>query len=71
MSHFNPLLYPLVAAARIAGRITGRKGSDDTMPPAPLNALLEHVFAAERHWVTWGALPFGVSLLAVVEPVDG
>ena len=70
MSHFNTLLYPLVAAARIVGRIIGREGSDDAMPPAPLNGLLEHVFAAERHWVTWGSLPFGVSLLAVVEPVD-
>jgi SAM-dependent methyltransferase len=71
MSHFNTLLYPLVAAARIVGRITGREGSDDAMPPAPLNWLLEHVFAAERYWVTRGTLPFGVSLLAVVEPVDG
>ena len=54
ISHFNTLLYPLVAAARIIGRITGREGSDDAMPPAPLNGLLEHVFAAERHWVTRG-----------------
>ncbi len=71
MSHFNTLLYPLVAAARIVGRLTGREGSDDAMPSAPLNALLKHVFAAERYWVARGALPLGVSLLAVVEPVDG
>lgn len=68
MSHFNTLLYPLVAAARIFGKLTGHQGSDDSLPPAPLNTLLEHVFAAERHWVTRGSLPFGVSLLAVVEP---
>lgn len=71
MSHFNTLLYPLVAAVRILGRITGREGSDDAMPSAPLNWLFEHVFAAERYWVTRASLPFGVSLLAVVEPVDG
>jgi SAM-dependent methyltransferase len=69
MSHFNTLLYPLIATARIAGRITGRQGSDDSlMPPAPINGLLEHVFAAERYWVTRASLPVGVSLLAVVEP---
>jgi SAM-dependent methyltransferase len=70
MSHFNSLLYPLIAAVRVAGRLTGREGGDDAMPSAPVNTLLEHVFAAERHWVTWGALPLGVSLLTVVEPAD-
>jgi SAM-dependent methyltransferase len=68
MSHFNTLLYPLIAAARIAGRVVSKQGSDDSlMPPAPVNGLLEHVFAAERYWVPWASLPFGVSLLAVVE----
>jgi SAM-dependent methyltransferase len=69
MSHFNTLLYPLIAAARIVGRLRHREGSDEAMPSPLLNGLLQHVFAAERHWVTRGALPFGVSLLAVVEPV--
>jgi SAM-dependent methyltransferase len=68
MSHFNTLLYPLIAAARIIGRLRHREGSDEAMPAPLLNGLLQHVFAAERHWVTRGALPFGVSLLAVVEP---
>jgi SAM-dependent methyltransferase len=72
MSHFNTLLYPLIAAARIAGRLAGKEGSDDSaMPPAPTNWLLEHVFAAERYWVTRATLPFGVSLLAVIEPERG
>lgn len=68
MSHFNTLLYPLIAAARIAGRLRHREGSDEAMPSPLVNAVLERVFAAERHWVTRGTLPFGVSLLAVVEP---
>jgi SAM-dependent methyltransferase len=68
MSHFNSLLYPLVAAVRLAGRLTGREGGDDAMPPAPVNALLGALFGAERHWVTWASFPAGVSLLAVVEP---
>lgn len=71
MSHFNTLLYPVIAAARIVGKLTGRGGGDDTMPPFGFNTLLEHVFAAERYWVTRAALPFGVSLLAVAEPAAG
>jgi SAM-dependent methyltransferase len=68
MSHFNSLLFPIVAAARIAGRLTKRAGGDDRMPAPILNSLLEHVFASERHWVTRATLPAGVSLLAVAEP---
>jgi SAM-dependent methyltransferase len=68
VSHFNSLLYPLIAAVRLAGRLTGRGGGDDALPPAPVNALLGALFGAERHWVTWASFPAGVSLLAVVEP---
>lgn len=71
ISHFNAVLYPLIAAARLAGRLTGRAGGDDAMPPVPLNRLLAALFGAERHWVTRASLPAGVSLLAVVEPVAG
>lgn len=71
MSHFNTLLYPVVAAARIAAKITRREGDDDAMPPTGFNTLLERVFASERYWVTRASLPFGVSLLAVAEPSVG
>lgn len=70
-SHFNTLLYPLVALARIVSRLRGKQGGDDRMPPAPANWALEHVFAAERYWVTRASLPLGLSLLAVVEPAAG
>jgi SAM-dependent methyltransferase len=33
ISYFNTLLFPLAAAARIAGKLTGKKESDDKMPP--------------------------------------
>lgn len=68
LTHFNTLLYPLVAAARGLGRFTRREGGDDAIPPGPLNALLERLFAAERHWVGRRTLPFGVSLAVVAEP---
>jgi len=37
----------------------------DSLPPAPLNATLEAVFAAERYLVGRLPLPPGLSLFAV------
>ena len=67
-SHFNTLLYPLIAAARIAGRLLGRTGGDDALPPAGVNRLLAALFGAERHLAARWSLPVGVSLAVVAEP---
>jgi SAM-dependent methyltransferase len=66
MSWFNSLLFPLAAASRLAGRLTGKEDSDDTLPPRPVNALFEWIFGLERYAV--GRLPFppGVSIAAIV-----
>jgi SAM-dependent methyltransferase len=66
MSWFNSLLFPLAATARLAGRVTGKTDSDDTLPPRPVNALFEWIFGLERYAL--GRLPFppGVSLVAIV-----
>ncbi len=66
MSHFNSLLFPLAAAVRIAGKVTGRAEADDAQPPAPLNALFKGIFALERHLIGRVPLPAGVSLVAVL-----
>jgi SAM-dependent methyltransferase len=66
MSWFNSLLFPLAAAARVAGRIIGKEDSDDAMPPKPVNGLFEAVFGLERHLVGRLPLPPGVSLVAIV-----
>lgn len=68
ISHFNSALMPAIVAARAVGKITGREGGDDAMPPPAVNRLLQAIFAAERHLVTRLSVPFGVSLLAVAEP---
>jgi len=66
VSYFNTLLFPLVAAKRLAGRLLGDSGrADDEMPSAGLNRLLGAVFAIERHLLGRVALPFGVSLVMV------
>ncbi len=66
LTYFNSLLFPLAAAARLAGRATKNKDSDDSLPPAPVNKLFETIFRAEAYAI--GRLPFppGVSLAAVV-----
>lgn len=66
--YFNSLLFPLIVAARAAGRLTGHQGGDDAMPPKAVNAVLKTLFASERYLVGRGSLPFGVSLGIVAEP---
>ncbi len=66
VSYFNSLLFPLAAAGRLAGRITGNKDSDDRLPPGPVNRLFEAVFKLERHALGRVPFPPGVSLVAIV-----
>ena len=68
LSYFNSLLFPLAAAARIAGRLTGRDDSDDSPPAKPLNALFEAIFRLERHAVGRVPLTPGVSIVTLAEP---
>ncbi|MDB5691964.1 MAG: class SAM-dependent methyltransferase [Alphaproteobacteria bacterium] len=66
LTYFNSLLFPVAAAARLAGRMAGNKDSDDSLPPEPLNRLFEAIFRTEGYAI--GRLPFppGVSLAAIV-----
>ena len=66
LSHFNSLLFPLIAGARVAGKLTGREAGDDGMPSAPVNGALRTIFRAERHLVGRVPLPAGVSLVAIL-----
>ncbi len=66
LSYFNTLLFPLVAAARIVGKITRKDSADDKLPSAPVNAVLNRVFGLEAGMVGRVPMPFGVSLVAVV-----
>ena len=65
VSYFNTLLFPLLLAARAAKRLRGDRGHDLQHPAAPINWLLERVFAFERHLVPRVRLPFGSSLLLI------
>jgi SAM-dependent methyltransferase len=71
-NYFNTLLFPAVAGIRFAKNILHLRGAtDDMLPPSPLNRLLTHVFAAERHLVGWLPLPFGTSLVMTAQYPSG
>ena len=67
-THFNSILFPLIAAVRVAGKLLGKDGDDDKMPSRPVNAALRTIFGAERHWAARLNVPFGVSMAMVAEP---
>jgi len=68
LGYFNSLLFPAAVAARLAGKLTGKDDSDDSPPPAPLNAAFERIFRLERHAL--GRIPFppGLSLIVLASP---
>jgi SAM-dependent methyltransferase len=66
ISPFNSLLFPPIAAVRLAGKLTGKDDSDDAMPSGPVNAILDTVFGLERELIGRVPMPFGVSLVAVL-----
>ena len=71
LSPFNTLLFPLIAAARAAGKMMRREAADDSMPPRLLNTALKSIFALEAPLVGRAPLPFGVSLVGVLRrPLD-
>ncbi|MCC7541711.1 MAG: class I SAM-dependent methyltransferase [Deltaproteobacteria bacterium] len=78
-TYFNTLLFPVVAAMRLAGRVRERIAgpsangaeSDAKLPPRLLNRVLHRVLAAERHVVGRVPMPVGVSILVVARPRGG
>jgi SAM-dependent methyltransferase len=74
-SYINFWLFPLIALVRVVdrlsgGRIIGKKPDSNaelSIPPAPVNRLLEAVFASESGLIRKLRLPFGVSILLVAE----
>ena len=66
LSPFNSLLFPPIAAVRLAGKLTGKDDSDDAMPSPVVNRLLDSVFGFERSLIGRVPMPFGVSLVAIL-----
>ncbi len=69
LTYFNFLLFPIAAGTRIMEKLVGGKrpiGAE--IPPTAINRALTWIFAAERFAVSRFHIPFGVSLLAILEP---
>lgn len=69
LGYFNSLLFPLAVAERTVSKWRGTDSGDVKLPPAPLNAALEKIFAAERHLVGRLPMPPGLSLFAVASAI--
>lgn len=68
LSHFNTLLFPLAVLVRIKERLLGSTvAAGNHVPPAPINRLFQKIFTAERRWLKHFDLPFGISLMVVLE----
>lgn len=65
LGYFNSFLFPLAIAERTASKLRGKTNGDVRLPAAPLNAILEKIFSAERHLVGRFPMPPGLSLFAV------
>ncbi|MEO8176593.1 MAG: class I SAM-dependent methyltransferase [Sphingomicrobium sp.] len=70
ISHFNTILFPPIAAARLASKLIGRDSADDSIPPQPVNGVLRSLFGLEAPLVGRVPMPFGVSLVAIFERAD-
>jgi SAM-dependent methyltransferase len=67
LTHTNASLVPILLATRWLERRRGTRATSDTLrvPPAPINAILSTVLAAEALWIRRFPLPFGSSLLGL------
>jgi SAM-dependent methyltransferase len=66
ISHFNTLLFPVIAGVRWLKNLRGNKSVDTGIPSAWLNKVLEAIFAFERKLIGRIPLPIGVSLVVIV-----
>jgi SAM-dependent methyltransferase len=71
LSYFNTLLFPVAAIVRLKDRLLGKtSAAGGAVPPASINGIFRSVFAAERFLLGRFDLPFGVSLLCILEAAD-
>lgn len=67
-SYFNTLLFPVIAVARLIDKLMGGSSvSGRNVPVDPLNGFLRALFGAERFLIDRLQIPFGASLVFVLE----
>jgi SAM-dependent methyltransferase len=68
LSHYNSLLFPVAAVARLMSRFGPRRSqlADLSVPALGLNNLLARLMRSEKNLLARVPVPFGLSLVAVV-----
>jgi SAM-dependent methyltransferase len=68
ISYFNMFLFPLAAFIRLRDKVRRRSsGSGTRVPPRAINRVFTDLFRSERFLLEQFNLPFGVSLLGVLQ----
>lgn len=71
LSFFNTVLFPLAAIVRLKDKLMGNTSASGTsIPPALINQLFAGLFGIERFMLRKFNLPFGVSLMCVLQAGD-
>jgi SAM-dependent methyltransferase len=75
ITYTNMTTFPITLAVRLADRLTGRDAVasdvEFTVPPAPVNAVLDASLAAEAGLARWMSLPVGSSVMALARKPAG
>lgn len=68
ISYFNTLLFPLAVIAKVKDKLlNSSSASGCNIPPYPVNQIFTALFSKERTLVEKTNLPFGVSLLGILQ----
>jgi SAM-dependent methyltransferase len=72
-TYFNFWLFGVIAGIRLFARVLPKRrtGADMTMPSPFINRTLNRIFTSEEHLIGKFRLPFGLSLLAVIQKKAG
>jgi SAM-dependent methyltransferase len=76
LTYTNASLFPAILAARVLQRLAGmntpeQTGHEISVPPAPINAVLDGVLSLEALILRVVDLPFGSSLLCAARKMEG
>ncbi|MDB9450153.1 class I SAM-dependent methyltransferase [Dolichospermum circinale] len=66
-SHFNFVLFPLIAVVILVQRLFNKGGNEQNIPARLINQILTFLFGIERHLIGRLSIPFGVSLLLLAQ----
>lgn len=68
LSYFNTILFPLAVVARLKDKLLRSASPTGTgVPPAFINGFFREIFGSERFLLKYVNLPFGVSLISLIE----